>query len=88
MLSAISATRNTISNYYIFKGVRKLRNYVSLCEENAMMGMQKKDWLDTKHFMEWMDHFIYKMEREGGLCQYIRFLVVLDGPWSQITHQP
>ena len=39
---------------------------MSLCETNFMMGMQKKGWMDTKHFMEWMDHFIHKMERKGG----------------------
>ena len=42
MLSTINAQGKSIPNCYIFKGVRKLKNYVALCEEGAMMGMQKK----------------------------------------------
>ena len=64
VLSAINAQGEFIPNYYIFKGVRKLNNYVALCEEGAMMGTQKEGWMDTIHFMEWMDHFIHKLEKE------------------------
>ena len=51
VLSAINAARGTILNYYIFKGVRKLRDYTTYCEEEALLGMQKR-WMDTIHFME------------------------------------
>ena len=52
VLSAINANGDSIPNYYIFKEIRKIKNYVALCEEGAMMGMQKKDRMDTIHFME------------------------------------
>ena len=79
VLSAINAQGESIPNYYIFKGVRKLNNYVALCEEGAMMGMQKKGWMDTIHFIEWMDHFIHKLEKEERLSENRRNLLILDG---------
>ena len=42
VLSAINASGQTIPNYYIFKGIRKLRDYTMFCEEEALLGMQKK----------------------------------------------
>ena len=42
VLSTINANRGTILNYYIFKGVRQMKNYVAYCEKNAMIGMQKR----------------------------------------------
>ena len=85
VLSAINALGQTIPNYYIFKGVRKLRNYTALCEEGAMLGMQKKGWMDTFHFIEWMDYFIHKMQSEENLFQERRHLIILDGHKSHIS---
>ena len=48
VLSAINASGQTIPNYYIFKGIRKLRDYTMFCEEGALLGMQKKR-LDGQH---------------------------------------
>ena len=42
VLTAINASGSNIPNYYIFKGVRKVKNYIAFCEEEALMGMQKK----------------------------------------------
>ena len=39
VLIAINASGTTIPNYYIFKGIRKLRNYTALCEEGALVGI-------------------------------------------------
>ena len=50
VLSTINASGETISNYHIFKGVRKQRNYVIKCEDGALQGMQKKGWMDSIHF--------------------------------------
>ena len=43
VLLAININRDSIPNYYIFKQIRKVKNYVALCKEGAMMGMLKKD---------------------------------------------
>ena len=42
VLVAINANRDTISNFYIFKGIRPRSNYLALCESGATYGMQKK----------------------------------------------
>ena len=52
VLLTINASENSISNYYIFKRIKQLRNYILLYEEGAIVGMQKKDWIDTIHFIE------------------------------------
>ena len=83
ILSAINGGGGTISNYYIFKGIRKMRDYVVFCE-GALLGMQKRGWMDTKHFLEWMDHFIYKMEKEDTLSHEKIHLLILDGHKSHI----
>ena len=66
VLSTINASGQTIPNYYIFKGIRKLRDYIIFCEERAMLGMQKKGRMDNTHFMEWMDIFVHRMIEEGN----------------------
>ena len=43
-----------------------------------MIGMQKKGWMDTFYFMEWMDYFIHKIEANEGLFQSRRHLLILD----------
>ena len=58
---------------------------MAYCEKGAMLGMQKKDWMDSTHFMEWMDHFIHKLEKEEGLSQSRRHLLVLDGHKSDMN---
>ena len=42
VFSTINANGETILHYYIFKGVRHIRNYVAYCEEDALLGMQRK----------------------------------------------
>ena len=49
------------------------------------MDMQKKDWMDTIHFIEWMDHFIHKLERKKQLLQEKKHLLVLDEHKSCIS---
>ena len=36
-LLAINIANETIPNYYIFKEVRQIRNYIAKCEDGAMM---------------------------------------------------
>ena len=49
-----------------------------------MQGMQRKKWMDTFHFMEWMNHFINIM-KERGVLPIERNLVILDGHKSHIS---
>ena len=85
VLIAINASGQSIPNYYIFKGVRKLRNYVIKCKKGAMQGMQKKGWMDSFHFMEWMDHFIKRIKEEGGVPSIERHLLILYGHKSHLS---
>ena len=85
VLTAINTNGQWICNYYIFKGVRKLRNYVIKCEKGAMQGMKKKGWMDSFHFMEWMNHFINSIKEKEGVPSIERHLLILDGHNSHLS---
>ena len=42
VLICINANGGSISNYYIFKGVKAERNYLALCENGSTFGLQKR----------------------------------------------
>ena len=54
ILSAISANRGTVPNMYVFKDTRARKWYIGLCEEEAIIGMQKKGgWTTTFFYNGW-----------------------------------
>ena len=55
VLSAINTSGDHIPNYYIFNGIRKLKDYTIFCRTQAMLGIQKKGWMDSTHFLLWID---------------------------------
>ena len=44
VLTIINANDENISNYYIFKRIRSIKNYLALCEHKATFDMQKRAW--------------------------------------------
>ena len=82
VLLAINANDRSIPNYYIFKEIRKLRNYVALCKEEAML--QKRAAWTLFFFIEWINHFIHKMKSKKRRSQERRNLMILDGDKSHI----
>ena len=50
-----------------------------------MMEMQKKGWMDSIHFMEWMEYFIHKIDIEERLSHNKSHLLILDGYKSNIN---
>ena len=85
VLTAINAQGESISNFYIFKGIRPRRNYLALCEDGASFGMQKKGWIDSYLFSKWMDHFLSKLRERGLMSTSDRHLLVLDGHKAHLT---
>ena len=85
VLTTINANGDTISNFYIFKGIRPRGNYLALCESGATYGMQKKGWVDAYQFTKWMDHFIYVLREKGLLTSTNRYLLILDGHKAHLT---
>ena len=85
VLTAINVEVETMSNFYIFKGIRPRRNYLVLCEDGASFGMQKKGWIDSYLFSKWMDHFLAKMRKRGLLSSTARHLLMLDGHKAHLT---
>ena len=85
VLTSINANGETIPNYYIFKGMRSARDYLALCENGAIFGMQKRNWVDAYHFSKWMDHFVNILKGRSLLSTTSRHLLVLDGHKAHLT---
>jgi len=58
VLSCVNAAGECIPNFYIFKGKRKVRDYVSKCEPDAVFAMQQNGWMTSFLFLAWITNFI------------------------------
>ena len=75
----MNATKEYLPNFYIFKGIKKAREYVSRCDDGAMWAIQKKGWMDAHLFSQWMNNFLEILERKKVFNLTSRHLIVLDG---------
>ena len=85
ILTSINAAGWSILHFYIFKGKRRLRDYIHLCEAGSTMAMQEKGYMTSYLFCRWMDHFIEQLEAIGDLSPSNRHLVILDGHKSHVS---
>ena len=85
ILTSINVAGHSIPHFYIFKGKRRLRDYIHLCEAGSIMAMQEKEYMTSYLFSRWMDHFIEQLEAIGNLSPSNRHLVILDGHKSHVS---
>ena len=85
ILTSINAAGHCIPHFYIFKGKRRLRDYIHLCEVGSTMAMQEKGFMTSYLYSRWMDHFIEQLEAIGDLSPSNRHLVILDGHKSHVS---
>ena len=85
VLSTVNALGQSIPNFYIFKGKRKLRNYIVRCEQDSCMAMQPNGWMTAFLFSAWITHFLCIVRRRYGISQANRHLLILDGHGSHLT---
>ena len=76
ILSAISADGGTVPNMYINNGARARKRYMGLYEDWAIIGMQKKGWMDSHLFLQWMEHFLQSLTKRGDFSPSQRHLMV------------
>ena len=89
ILNAISANGDILPNMYIFKGVKVRKKYIALCEEGAIIGMQKKGWMDIHLFSLWMDQFLTTLTKMGDfspLAKHLTPQAIL--PWIFMVGPP
>ena len=66
VLSTINSSGNSIPNYYIFNGIRQLKNYGVLCEEETMVVYKKKvGWIPFTSWSGWNILFIHWKVKKG-----------------------
>ena len=85
VVTIINTNANFISNYYIFKGVRFTRDYLTLYEDGATFGMQKKDWIDAYQIEKWMDYFTLQLRSKIDLFTTSTHLLILDSHKAHLT---
>ena len=85
VLVAVNSAGFTMPNYYLFKGRRPKQQYISLCENNACMGMQDNGYMDTKKFSTWMTYLITYHERRSALSPTRMMLIIPDRHKSHIS---
>ena len=85
VLTSINAAGASIPHFFIFKGKRRLQDYIQLCGAGTTMAMQENGYMTSYLFSRWMDHFIEQLEELGNLSPSNRHLIVLDGHKSHLT---
>ena len=85
VLTFINAASASIPHFFIFKGKRRLQDYIQLCGAGTTMAMQENGYMTSYLFSRWMDHFIEQLEELGNLSPSNRHLIVLDGHKSHFT---
>jgi hypothetical protein len=85
VLTNINAIGESISNFYIFRGKRFIRNYIHLCEQGATMAMSTKAWMIACLFSAWIDHFILALKNHFSISLSSPHLVIMDGYSYHIT---
>ena len=58
VFTSINAAGGTILHFFIFKGKKKIYDYLQFCESGSTMAMQEKGYMTSYLFLRWMDHFI------------------------------
>jgi hypothetical protein len=84
VLVCVSASRQAILAFYIFRGKRFCQNYIEHCEAGATMAMQPRAWMTSYLFSAWISHFLESVNRLGGISPQRHHLLILDGHNSHV----
>ena len=85
VLSCINAGGGHIPNFYILKGIYFREDYITNCEDGAVMGMQANAWMTRWLFESWISHFIECLKQGPGIDLQNRHILILDGHNSHVT---
>ena len=85
VLTFIDVAGIFIPYFFIFKGKRRIKDYIQLCKACTTMAMQEKGYITSYLFSRLMDHFIEHLEDLQLLSPSNRHLIILDGHKSHLT---
>jgi hypothetical protein len=74
----VNIVGTTLPTFYIFKGSRMQEDYIRDYRLGTCMAMQKKTWMTTYLFKQWLA-FFYRSIPRGG---FLRELTSLDSGWA------
>lgn len=79
----INATRDVIPRSYNFRTKRLQDDYIKLCKPKTYMAIQKKAWMTSLLFKEFL--YSFKKFIQGGMSFTNTHLFVLDGHGKHVT---
>ena len=85
ILTSINAAGWSIHHFFIFKGKRRIKDYIQHCQAGSTMAMQEKGYMTSYLFVRWMDHFIQQLEDMGDFSPSNRHLIILDEHKIHVT---
>jgi IS4 transposase len=80
---AINVTGGVLLGLYIFKGERLRDDYIALCKPGTCMVMQKRAWMTTFLFKEFLSFF--NKLGANGMSFNNQHLLILNGHGSHVT---
>ena len=79
ILVAIVAVKNTIPNFYIFKGKQFGRNFIKKCKFGATIAMQPYLWMTGILFSKCFNHLIYHVIGKKVILPTNNHFLILRG---------
>ncbi|XP_024545273.1 uncharacterized protein LOC112351508 [Selaginella moellendorffii] len=83
VLVAINAVGGRIPGFYIFKGERRMQNWIADCEVGAAFAISKKAWMTDNLWPQWLEHFVKLVL--GGCLPTNHHALIVDGHRSHVT---
>lgn len=77
ILVCVNAIGQSIPSFYMFKGKKKLTNYISGYKSGACMATQPHAWMTKELFLSCLHHFVRSVP--GGISPINRHLLIFDG---------
>jgi hypothetical protein len=82
-VSVINATKGVLFGFYIFRGERVKDDYTRLCKPSTCMAMQKKTWMTTFLFKEFL--IFFNKSIPSGMSFSNQHLLFINGHGNHVT---
>ncbi|XP_057859753.2 MFS-type transporter clz9-like [Cryptomeria japonica] len=83
ILCYVNASGQSIPGFYLFKGKRRIQNYIGKCEPGARMATKQHVWMTKELFTSCLHHFKHSVPRDVSPMN--RCLLIFDGHDSHVA---
>ncbi len=79
----INVTKGVLLGFYIFRGERLKDDYIRFCKPGTCMAMQKKTWMTTFLFKEFL--YFFNKSIPSGISFSNRHMLIVDAHGNHVT---